>query len=376
MKILFTGGGTGGHIFPIIAIYREFKRVSAGESVRFFYIGPKDETSAVYLSNEDIRIKYIMAGKMRRYFDFRSILENIIDIIFKIPIGTVQAFFNIFWLSPDVIFSKGGYGSLPVVVAGWMLGTPVFLHESDAIPGAANRFLGRLSIEIFSSFPGKKTKDFPIWKTISIGNPVRSEILQGSVQEAKNIFKLTGEKPVILILGGSQGSQRINDVILQTLPDLIDKFEVIHQCGTNNFKNVDAEAKVVTKEDLKKYYHLYPFLSETELADAYQVANLVVSRAGSGSIFEISSVKKPSILIPLPESAQNHQVENAYSYSYNGACLVIEEANFTHHFFLDRLKYLFSHQNELDAMSDGAAKFAKPRAAEIIASYLWEYLKL
>jgi len=376
VKILFTGGGTGGHIFPIIAVCRELKKNSPEQDFQFFYIGPKDETSSLYLSQEQIKIKYVLAGKIRRYFGIKSLLLNIVDVLFKVPVGIIQAFYYIFTISPDLIFSKGGYGSLPAVISGWVLGTPIFLHESDAVPGFSNRFLSRFAIQIFVSFPFQKNKDFAPQKIISTGNPIRPEILNGSEEEARTSFHLTGEKPIVLILGGSQGCQRINDIILQILPELLKDFEIIHQCGRINFNEVNAESKVMMTEDLKKYYHPFPFLDETELANAYSAADLIVSRAGSGSIFEISAVGKPSILIPLPEAAQNHQLKNAYTYAENGACLVIEELILTPHFFLEKIKYLFSHSAEMEKMAEAAEIFARPKTAEIIASYISEYLKL
>ena len=182
------------------------------------------------------------------------------------------------------------------------------------------------------------------------------------------------EKPIVLILGGSQGAQRINDKILEILSELLRNFEIIHQCGERNFKQVRAEAKVVMPKDLEAAFHLFPFLKEEEIKQAYQASDLIISRAGSGSIFEIAACGKPSILIPLPEAAQNHQVKNAYAYGQNGACLVLEEANFTVHFFLEKLKYLFSHPGELEKMEKAAKEFSKPMAAKIIAEYLIGYL--
>jgi len=373
MKILFTGGGTGGHVFPIIAITREIRRIYTKKDLRFFYLGPKDDFGSILLSQEGIKPKTIMAGKIRRYFELKSLFQNFVDIFFKIPIGFLQAFLYIFFWSPDLIFSKGGYGSLPTVLAGWILQVPIFLHESDISPGLANRFLNRFSLEVFASFP--RTEYFPLNKMILVGNPIRREILEGSAKEAKEIFKLTGEKPVILILGGSQGAQRINDMLLLVLPEVLTDFELIHQCGEKNFEQVKAEANVViTDENLKKYYHPFPFLREEELKQAYAAADLIISRAGSGSIFEISALGKPSILIPLPEAAQNHQVKNAYSFAENKACLVIEEANLSPHFFLGKLKYLISHPQDLEKMKKGAREFSKPRAARIIAEYVIEYL--
>jgi len=372
MKILFTGGGTGGHIFPIIAVAREIRRILPKEKLGFFYLGPKDEFGEILLSQEGIKVKNVLAGKIRRYWDFKSFFENLIDITFKTPIGILQAFFYLFFLAPDLIFSRGGFGSIPAVISGWLLGIPIFLHESDAVPGLANRFLARFALEIFVSFP--KTLYFPQDKMILVGNPIRREILEGSKAEAKTLFKLSGEKPVILILGGSQGAQRINDKILEILPEILKDFEILHQCGEKNFAEVRAEARVTINKDLEKYYHLFPFLKEEELKQAYAGCDLIVSRAGSGTIFEIAALGKPAILIPLPEAAQKHQLNNAYVYAERGAAVVLEEENFTAHFFMEKLKYLFSHPQELEKMASTAKEFSKPEAAKIIAGYVVEYL--
>lgn len=188
------------------------------------------------------------------------------------------------------------------------------------------------------------------------------------------MFKLSYQKPVILILGGSQGAQRINDLILNILPELLSSFEIIHQCGENNFQQVRSEADVVIPQELKKDFHLFPFLKEIELSQAYQAADLIISRAGSGSIFEIAAVGKPSILIPLPEAAQNHQVKNAYVYAQWGAAIVIEEENFKRHFFIEKLKYIFSRPTDLENMTQKSKEFAKPEAAKEIAENIVSFL--
>lgn len=374
MKILFTGGGTGGHIFPIIAVIRELKKLTK-EKVDLFYIGPKDEISQIFLSKEEVKIKTISAGKLRRYFDLRAFFQNIIDI-FKFPIGFVQAFFQIFFLAPDLIFSKGGYGSISPTLAGFLLKKPIFLHESDIISGRANRLMAKFSLKIFISFP--KTESLPADKIIPAGNPIRSELLAGSKEKAKEIFNLTGEKPIILIFGGSQGAQRINNLIFQILPEILMEFELIHQLGSQNFKEFknSAELKLSNFPEIKKYYHSFPFLDEEELRAAYCVCDLILSRAGSGSIFEISAIGKPSILIPLPESAQNHQLKNAQSYAKNGACLVLQEKNLTPLILLEKLKKLMAEAQELRKMEKSAKEFARPEAGKLIAESILKELKM
>lgn len=375
MKILFTGGGTAGHIFPIIAIVREIKKIYQKKDLKIFYLGPEDEFGSILLSQEGIKTKRILAGKIRRYLTFKSFFLNIFDIFFRIPIGFIQSFFWIFFLAPDLIFSKGGYGSIPVVFSSSILQVPIFLQESDIAPGLANRVADRFALEVFVSFPVEKTEYFPKYKMISVGNPIRKEILKGSKEKAKELFKLTGEKPVVLILGGSQGAQSINDMLLLILPEVLREFELLHQCGKRNFKNVQAEARVMTSKEFEKYYHVFPFFKEVELKHAYQAADIIISRAGSGSIFEIAAMGKPSILIPLPGSAQNHQVKNAYAYSKSGAALIFEEpVGLSPHFFLERLRYLISRPRLMGKMSNKAKEFSKPQAASIIANYIIEYL--
>ncbi|MDO8424387.1 MAG: UDP-N-acetylglucosamine--N-acetylmuramyl-(pentapeptide) pyrophosphoryl-undecaprenol N-acetylglucosamine transferase [bacterium] len=376
MKILFTGGGSGGHILPIIAVSREIRRIlpesQGGKSLEFFYLGPKDEFQEILLSQEGIKVKKIFAGKIRRYLNWKSFLQNLADILFKMPLGVFQAFFYLFLLAPDLVFAKGGFGSFPTVVSAWVLRIPVFLHESDIAPGLANKFLSKLSLKVFSSFP--KTEYFSPKKTVLTGNPVRREILTGSKEEAKALLKITGTKPVVLVLGGSQGAQRINDKILEILNDLLKNFELILQCGEKNFKEVADESRAILNPDLENFFHLFPFLKEEELKQALAISDFIVSRAGSGGIFEIAAAGKPSILLPLPESAQNHQIKNAYAYASSGASIVFEEANFTPHFFLEKLKHLFSQPDEMKKMSQAARSFSKPEAAKIIAQYLLDYL--
>ncbi len=379
IKILFTGGGTGGHIYPIIAIKKEFEFIPSKNLLDFFYIGPKDSFAKDLLVKENIKSKIILAGKIRRYISLKNILQNFVDVFIKMPIGFFQTFWHIFFLAPDIIISKGGYGSLSVVICGWILRVPIFLHESDVIAGAVNRISAKFSLEIFVSFPIKKIKGLSRKKIISVGNPIRNEILKGFMnkdkQKAIEELAITGEKPVILILGGSQGAQRINDKILDILPEFLKDFEIIHQSGAKNFEQTRAEAKMIISKELEKYYHIFPFLNEKDLINSYICSDLIVSRAGAGSIFEIAAIAKPSILIPLPESAQNHQIKNSYVYADTGASIVIEESNFTPHFFLGKLKYLFSNSEKMSIMSENAKKFSKPKAGNIIAQYLIEYLE-
>jgi UDP-N-acetylglucosamine--N-acetylmuramyl-(pentapeptide) pyrophosphoryl-undecaprenol N-acetylglucosamine transferase len=371
-KVIFTGGGTGGHVFPLVSVIRNLKKeFSENEDLELFYIAPKDSIPDFSFSEEGLETRYIFAGKLRRYLSPVSIFLNLIDLI-KIPIGIIQSIIHIFKISPDLVFSKGGYGSVPVVIAAKIMQIPIILHESDAIPGLANRIVSKFSTEIFVAF--QKTKGINPGKKFVIGNPIRKELTRGSAFEAQKRFNLQGEKPIILVIGGSQGSLRINDTILAILPQLLDRYEIIHITGERNYKQVKNESHALLKEDLEKFYHPFPFFAEDELKDAYAAADLIVSRAGAGSIFEILANHKASILIPLAGAAQNHQAENAYRLAERGAAIVMEEENLTPHFFLERIKSLFSLPEELEEIRENTKELAKPEAGRILAAYIKEFL--
>jgi len=370
MKILFTGGGTGGHVFPIVAIVREIRRIYTKKDLELYYLGPKDEYGLILLSQEDFIIKTIISGKIRRYFSW----QNIIDIVFKIPFGFVQSFFMLIKIRPDLVFSKGGSGSISVTYSARFLRIPVFLHESDVAPGLSNQITSKWAKKIFVSFP--KTEYFDPKKTTLTGNPIRNELLNGEVKIAEEFFGLTLSKPVFLFLGGSQGAEAINDFVLRILNDLLKDYEIIHVAGRENIKEIEGEAQVVMDKDLRKYYHPVGFLDEEKIKQAYKASDFIISRAGSGSIFEIAACGKPSILIPLSSAASNHQAKNAYAYAATGAGLVIEQDNLTPNFFLEKIRLLFLLPEKLEEMKQAALGFAKPMAARAIAREILEFLML
>jgi len=366
MRILFTGGGTGGHVFPIIAIKSAFVPTVVGTSADkhdFYYLGP-DSFAKENFASQGIKNRFILAGKFRRYFN----LETPIDLI-KIFIGIIQSFWDLFFIMPDVIFSKGGYGSFPVVFVGWVYRIPIILHESDSSPGLANKILAKLADKIILSFPSSE-KYFSKYqdKLVLIGNPIREELTQGDKNQGKGLFKITSDKPVILILGGSQGAQKINEIILNTLPRLLEIAEVIHITGEGNVKLVNQEASKILKPygNLKQFYHLTGFLNVEQLKHAYAMADLIINRAGAGSIFEIAACGKPSILIPLPNSAQDHQRKNAYDLAQTGGAVVLEQENLTPNIFLDEISRILGNASKIQEMAQKAKSFYKPNIAEKI----------
>jgi len=374
MRIVFTGGGTMGHIYPLVSIAREIERLYP-ETVRktpleLHYIGPKDDLAISLLSYEEFKIKTISAGKIRRYFS----LQNIIDIFIKTPFSILQSFFYLILISPSLVLSKGGPGAFAVTFVARILRIPVFLHESDIVPGLSNQKASKWAKKIFTSFP--QTEYFNPSKTNQIGNPIRKELMEGDKQKAGEIFNLSLTRPVILIMGGSQGAEAINDFVLLVLNNLLKDYEIIHATGPANVDQVTAESQVIIQKDLQRYYHAYGILNEEKLKHAYKVADLIISRSGSGSIFEIASVGKPSILVPLPSSAGNHQAKNAYAYAQNGSAIIIEQENLTQNFFLENLQLLFASPERLSQMSQSALAFSKPLAGRAIAREILEFLML
>lgn len=368
MKIVFTGGGTGGHLFPIIAISRELQRLHPGDDIKLYYAGPKDAMAFLLLEQENIKPSSILAGKIRRYFSFK----NIIDILFTIPLGFFQSFLYLLFLRPKLVFSKGGTGSAVMCLAAVCLGIPVFIHESDIVPGASNRFISTWAQKVFISF--EKTEYFDLSKAILVGNPIRKEIMKGDLALAQEVLGLTMEKPVLLFWGGSQGAQPLNDFLLTILNELLKEYEVIHVCGKNNITQLKADTEYILDKNLTKYYHLYESINEIQLKHALAASQLIVSRAGSGSIFEIAAVGKPSILIALPESAGDHQAKNAYEYASSGAAIIIEQDNLTPNFFLGKISYLLLNEQKVEEMKEAAFRFSKPLAAKSIARQILEFL--
>jgi UDP-N-acetylglucosamine--N-acetylmuramyl-(pentapeptide) pyrophosphoryl-undecaprenol N-acetylglucosamine transferase len=374
MRILFTGGGTGGHIFPIIAVKRELDKIVNGLEAQhgkdlpkvflegeYKFVGGNIKEKREMLEREKIKTKQILSPKWRRYFSIKNFLD-----IFKVRFALLQALFLVWGFMPDAIFSKGGPGSVFIIMVGWLYRVPVIIHESDSVPGKTNKFSARFSKKIALSF--KETTPFaPPQKMIFTGQPVRQFLLEGSKERAKDTFKLTSERKVILIIGGSQGAKQINLVFVDAIYKYIKDYEIIHSCGKNNFKELQLLTRALLKKKQRKFYHLYPALGEEKLKDAYSAADLIISRAGAGSLFEISAVSKPSIIIPLAGSASDHQTYNAQIFGQEGCGIIIETQNVSPNIVFLTAKDLLENEKKAQKLIDACKKFYKPDAAQKIA---------
>lgn len=368
MRILFTGGGSGGHFFPIIAVARELKGLCEESKVlnaQLFYTGP-DEYDRETLAREDIIFQRIAAGKIRRYISIKNISD-----IFSAAIGVFQALWKIFVIAPDVVFSKGGYGSFPTLFAARLYRIPVVIHDSDAIPGMVTRWSSRFARRIWVAFPSS-AKFFPPEKTAVVGNPIRKQIIGGAKDRAKENLSIFSQRPVIFVFGGSQGALPINQMILGNLAESLKDFEIIHQIGKAHYQDILEQVSAILSREERRLYHPFAFLSESQLREVFAASDVVIARSGASNIFEIAAAGKPSILIPLPHSAQDHQRENAYQYAKATGALVIEEENATPHLVHHALLRLFESPDQLRKMAAGALAFARPESAELIAREILE----
>jgi UDP-N-acetylglucosamine--N-acetylmuramyl-(pentapeptide) pyrophosphoryl-undecaprenol N-acetylglucosamine transferase len=368
MKILFTGGGTGGHFYPIIAIaesiYDRAKERKILKPKLYFMAPGKYNPKALF--DNDIEYVGITAGKWRRYF---SIL-NFFDL-FKTIWGIVIATIKMYRIYPDVVFGKGGHGSFPALVAARILGIPVIIHESDTSPGIVNKWAGKFAKKIAISYP-ESIEYFPKDKVAFTGMPVRKEVKDRLINGARELLNLEENTPVILVLGGSQGSQKINDTIIDSLTELVNRYEIIHQTGKKNFESVKETAKVVLKDSDKiTRYHPFDYLNDLSMRMSAGVSSVVISRGGS-SIFEIASWGLPSIIIPLPKEISHDQVENAFSYARSGACTVIEEHNLSSHILISEIDRIMNNQHISSRMSESAKQFSHSDAPVKIADALLE----
>jgi len=367
MKIVFTGGGTGGHFYPIIAVAQKVNQIIDAEHIieaELYYISDNPYDKEMLVEN-GLLYEEINTGKMRTYFS----LKNFSDI-FKIFFGILNAIFKMFSIYPDIVFGKGGYASFPTLFAARILHIPVLIHESDSAPGRVNKWAGRFAKGVAVSF--LETADYFPKKTVAwTGQPIMTEIEHpAGRKEALEYFKMESGMPVILVLGGSQGAELINNTVLDALPRLTKNYQIIHQTGIKNFKIVSMQAKVVLIDDKHKLRYLpIAFLNPLQMKMAAGAATIIISRAGS-TLFEIASWGVPSILIPFANSNADHSRKNAFSYARAGACSVIEEMNMTANILSSEIERIMGDKAGYELMARNAKAFGKPGAAEKIAREL------
>jgi UDP-N-acetylglucosamine--N-acetylmuramyl-(pentapeptide) pyrophosphoryl-undecaprenol N-acetylglucosamine transferase len=358
MKIVLTSGGTGGHLNPLIAVKKKIQEKEP--EAEFLFLGPLGEMEKSFMEPEGIAMKKVMSGKMRRYFSWQNFFD-----MFKIPLGIVQALWHLLVYMPDAIFSKGGYASIPVVVAGWLYRIPILIHESDAKPGLANSMLAKFAERVAVSYYQAEI-NFPADQVVLTGNPIRTDIADGDPIKGRQLFNIANDKKIIFVWGGSQGAELINSYVVEILPMLLRNYNVIHQTGEKNFEKVKRMAGELGIKAGREGYYPVSFIRE-ELKDILATCDLVISRAGSNSISEIAANKKPAIIIPLENSANGHQRMNAYAVAKVGGCVVLEEGNLGENMLLGEIGKIMNKEELRNVLSLKIQAFYHPNATEKIA---------
>lgn len=368
MKIVLTGGGTGGHFYPIIAVAEELRRMQKEEGIAEMKL--TFVSSEIYNKKEldrlSIDFKSIKSGKLRTYPSIQTFFD-----IFRTIGGCIHAFIYMLYTYPDIVFGKGGHASFPTILAARLLRIPVVVHESDSVPGRVNVWAGKFAQKVFLAFPDS-LKYFPEERSSIVGRPIPKEIINPQqAVGAKEFLHIHDESiPIILILGGSQGSDVINSVIIETVSKLVDKYYVIHQTGKDHIDAVKITADQVLSdsENARRYLPFDYFDLEGMKRVAY-LADLVISRAGS-TLFEIAAWGKPSILVPYTYAHGNHQHHNAFAYARTGACRVIEEENFSPGLLLMEIDNILGNPEVKEEMIKSAKEFHKPGSSGEIAEFL------
>lgn len=321
-KIVLTGGGTAGHVTPNLALLPSLSE--AGYEVSYF--GSKDGIEKKLLADFPIKYYEVSTGKLRRYFSWKNFTDP-----FRIIKGYFEARSQLKELNPDIVFSKGGFVSVPIVRAAHSLKIPCIIHESDITPGLANKLCIGAAAKICCNFP-ETLKYLPSKKAVLTGTPIRSELLSGNKEKGLEFLGFENGKPILLVIGGSQGARAINACVREALPELLKSFQIVHLCGKGNL----SESLEGTKG-----YRQYEYIKD-ELKDLFAAADIVISRAGANAICEILALKKPNLLIPLPTAgSRGDQLLNASSFEKQGFSMVLEEEEMNVTTLVNNVNHLF-----------------------------------
>lgn len=347
-RIVLTGGGTAGHVTPNIALLPALKE--AGYEIS--YMGSYEGIEKRLI--EDFQIPYtgISTGKFRRYLDIKNLTDP-----FRVIKGYSEAKKYLKQWKPDVVFSKGGFVSVPVVRAAASLKIPCIIHESDMTPGLANKLCFPVAKKICCNFP-ETYETLPSDKAVLTGTPIRKELSQGNKLAGLDMCGFTANKPVIMVIGGSLGAANVNKAVRDALPQLLEKFQVVHLCGKDKLDNL-----LLTTPGYKQFEYI-----KDELKDIFAMADIVISRAGANAICELLALRKPNILIPLPAaSSRGDQILNADSFEKQGFSIVVHEDDLTTKLLVDRVHELYENrQKYTDAMKGSGQMDSIPRIMELI----------
>lgn len=375
MRIVLTGGGTSGHVTPfgpMIEAIHTYHVTHASQlpgrlvphRLDLYFVGFVNPETRDFFQRYNVKTIHIPSGKVRRYFSWSTIY----DLGIKLPAGLVWSLITMWGLMPDVVISKGGYGSIPVALAAVFYRIPILLHESDAVPSLTTRLLARMAAAIGVGFPQTRQAltSFKA-KTFVTGTPIRSEFRLVQRSEARQVFGLPDDKTALLVLGGSQGAKQINEVLLQVLPQLVLKAFIIHVTGKHHYEAVKAVAdELLSSSSQRENYKPYPYLKD-KIVHALVAADVVISRAGATTLAELSFLHKPSLLIPLASAANDHQRRNAEVFEVVGAARVLDPNNLKPTLFARNVEELITDATLRQSLSTRIGALSFPKAAPMMA---------
>ncbi|HEY6736467.1 MAG TPA: undecaprenyldiphospho-muramoylpentapeptide beta-N-acetylglucosaminyltransferase [Candidatus Saccharimonadia bacterium] len=375
MRVALSGGGSAGHITPTLAVSDALR--SRDKQIELLYLGQAGSMEERIVRAKGLNFAVVRAGKFRREF-FASRVAQVLNAgtlgpnardAVRTVAGVGDALRVLRRFRPDAVFIKGGFVGVPVGIAARLLGIPYVVHESDVVPGLANKLLARWATKIAVGFPVKHYRDWPADRLVQTGNPVRQEILRAHRLEGLAKFHLRDDLPVVLVTGGSQGSRQINDCLMAALPELLQFAQVIHVTGEGEYQRLQFEQRRQPKPEHTERYQAFAFLL-AEMAPALAAADIIVGRAGVNSIVEAAVLGKPLVLIPNYEMA-GHQVANAHLLSRAGAARVLGGRNLTPEKLVAELRHLVDDPAEQARLSQAVRAFARPDAAAALAELVW-----
>ncbi len=369
MRVLVSGGGTGGHIYPALAVATQLKQLYNAD---ILYLGSDDGLETRLVPAAGFRMATIHAGKLQRYVSWQTVKG-----IARVPVGMLQAVGIVREFRPDVTFTSGGYVAVPAGLATRLQQVPLLLHQQDVPPNLSNRLIAPLATRISIAFADSQ-RYFPAQKTLLLGNPIRQEILdvrQVAVSQARAKLEFDPELPLLLVTGGSQGARHLNQVVVQALPALLKFCQVLQISGQKLYDETRSLVDSVTTNldnAIKQRYRLVPYLSD-EMPLALQAAEIVLCRAGAATLSELATLSKPSILVPLPPALGSSPQEiNAATFAKAHAADVILNADLTLELLVDRVQYMINSPAQLLAMSNALNSFARPQATQHIVETIVE----
>jgi UDP-N-acetylglucosamine--N-acetylmuramyl-(pentapeptide) pyrophosphoryl-undecaprenol N-acetylglucosamine transferase len=365
MKVLVSGGGTGGHIYPALAVATQLKKEYRAE---ILYLGSDDGLETELAPAAGFPFTVIKAGKLRRYVSWQTFSG-----VARVPIGMAQAVNIVRKFRPDVVFTSGGYVAVPAGLAARLNGVPLLMHQQDVPPNLSNKLLAPLATRISVAFADSLTY-FPLHKTLQLGNPVRQEILdirQVSPQDARRQLGLNPDIPVLLVTGGSQGARRLNQVVCQVLPELLPYCQILQISGKQLFaetQQLSEQSMANLETDTQRRYRLVAYMNE-EMPAALQAAELVLCRSGAATLSELAVLGKPSILVPLPPAiGSSPQEANAAMFGRKQAAEVMRDADLKPGVLVERVKSIIASSTLLQTMTEVTRSFAEPDATQKIVA--------